>query len=269
MELINFHPLENSGASVTGYLHTPIWEMNVRREQFPGVVICPGGGYQMVSEREAEPIALRFFAAGYNVFVLTYSVKEKAKNFQPLRELSETFRAIRSHVEWRVDPARIAVCGFSAGGHLAGSLGTMWNNEEFLKTYDNQGGQNRPDAMILGYPVITADEFAHVESIETVSGCEKGTPGYEFFSLDRHVSSDTCPAFLWHTVEDDCVPIENTLKFLLALQREKIPYEAHLFPDGWHGMSACTEETGSPDDYNARWLDFAITWLNKVFGYQL
>ena len=269
MELINFRPLENSGASVTGYLHTPIWEMEVRREQFPGVVVCPGGGYQMVSEREAEPIALRFFAAGYNVFILTYSVKENAQNFQPLRELSETFCAIRNHKEWRVDPSRIAVCGFSAGGHLAGSLGTLWNNEEFLKTYDNPGGQNRPDAMILSYPVITADEFAHVESIETVSGCKAGTPGYEFFSLDRHVSPDTCPAFLWHTVEDDCVPIENSLQFLLALQREKIPYEAHLFPDGWHGMSACTEETGSPDDYNARWLDFAIAWLNKLFGYRL
>lgn len=269
MELINFQPLADSGASVTGYLHTPIWEMDIRRERFPAVVVCPGGAYAMVSEREAEPIALPFFARGYNVFILTYSTGEKAKDLLPLRELSETLRAIRSHREWRVDPEHIAVCGFSAGGHLACSLGTMWDDPALLKCYDNHGGENRPNAMILGYPVITADEFAHVGSIENVSGCKQGTPGYAYFSLDRRVSEKTCPAFVWHTAEDDCVPVENTLKLLLALQKHKISYEAHIFPTGWHGMSACTEETGSQDSYNARWLELAIAWLDREFSYRL
>ena len=269
MELIQFSPTADTDAKVVGYLHTPVWEMPVRRESFPAVVVCPGGGYEMVSEREADPVALAFFAAGYNVFILTYSVGERAKDFRPLRELSETVCALRSHPEWRVEPDKIAVCGFSAGGHLAGSLGTMWNDPEFVKAAHDFAGENRPNAMILSYPVITADECAHVGSIAHVSGCEPGTPGYEYFDLTRHVSKDTCPAFLWHTAEDDCVPVENTLRFLLALQKEKIPYEAHIFPRGWHGMSVCTEEVGAPDDYNARWLPLAITWLDREFGFRL
>lgn len=269
MEVIRFSPTPDTGAQVVGYLHTPVWEMPVRREAFPAVVICPGGAYAMVSEREADPIALPFFAAGYNVFTLTYSVGGRARDFRPLRELSETVRALRSHPEWRVDGEKIAVCGFSAGGHLACSLGVLWNDPEFLKVYDNHDGENRPNAMLLCYPVITADEYAHVESIENVSGCKQGTPGYEYFGLDRHVTKDACPAFLWHTAEDDCVPVENSLRLAAALSREKVPFELHVFPKGWHGMSACTGEVGAPDGYNARWVEFAIKWLDREFQFQL
>lgn len=268
MELITFQPFADTDASVRGFLHTPIWEMEVRREVFPAVVICPGGAYAMVSEREAEPVAMRFFARGYQVFILNYSVGERAKDFLPLRELSETVCTVREKArEWRVDPGRVAVCGFSAGGHLACSLGTMWDDPELLKVYDNRGGKNRPDAMVLGYPVITADESAHVESIENVSGCQRGTPGYAYFSLDRHVSEKTCPAFLWHTVTDDCVPAENSLKLMAALQKHRVPYEAHLFPSGGHGMSVCTEESGSRDDYNAKWMGLCLDWLDREFSH--
>ncbi len=269
MELVKFSPVPASSAEVVGYLHTPVWEMETRRESFPAVVVCPGGGYAFVSEREAEPVALPFFARGYNVFVLTYSTGQNAKGFQPLRELSETVRALRRRKEWRVDPRRVAVCGFSAGGHLAASLGVLWDDPEFLKTYDNHGGENRPNAMILSYPVITADRFAHVESIENVSGCGEGTQGYEYFSLERHVNSKTCPAFLWHTAEDDLVPVENSLALAAALSREKVPFELHVFPRGGHGMSVCTEEVGSPDAGNARWVSLAIDWLDREFSYRL
>lgn len=270
MELVQFQPIPDSAGQVTGYLHTPIQEMENRRETFPTVVLCPGGAYAFCSQREADPVALRFFARGYQVFTLLYSVGEQAKDFRPLKELSETFRLIRENAEkYHVDPDKMAVCGFSAGGHLAASLGTMWNDPELLKVYDNQGGKNKPNAMILCYPVITADEFAHVMSIENVSGCKRGTPGYEYFSLDKHVSKDTCPAFLWHTIEDDAVPVENSMKMLAALHKAGISAEAHFFPHGVHGLSVCTEETGSRDDYNARWMDLALTWLDNTFEYHL
>lgn len=269
MEIVKWKPISGTDGEAVGYLHTPIWEMEQRREQFPAVVLCPGGAYAFVSEREADPVALQFFARGYQVFTLTYSVGEKAKDFLPLRELSETVRALRERPELRVDPEHIAVCGFSAGGHLAASLGIMWDDPVLLKVYDNYGGKNRPNAMILGYPVITADEFAHVESIENVSGAKKGTEEYGYFSLDRRVSNKTCPAFLWHTAEDDCVPVENSLKLALALRKNRVPFELHVFPWGGHGMSACTQEVGTPDSYNARWVPMALSWLDREFGFQL
>ena len=270
MEIVKFQPVPGSDGQVTGYLHTPIWEMETRRESFPAVIICPGGAYFLCSQRESDPVAMPFLARGYQVFILNYSVGEKAKGFRPLMELSETVRILREKAkEYWIDPDKIAVCGFSAGGHVAASLGTMWNDPELLKVYDNQGGKNRPNAMILLYPVITADQFAHQLSIKLVSGCEPGTPGYEYFSLDKRVSQDTCPAFLWHSMEDGVVPVENSIQMMTALHNAGVAVEAHFFPHGGHGMSVCTQETGSRHDYNARWMALALTWLDTLFDYHL
>lgn len=169
----------------------------------PPLFLCSGGGYRWIADRVSDQAALPFFARRYNVFILSYSVGEYTKNLRPLRELSETVCALREHSEWQVDTEHIAVCGFSAGGHLAASLGTMWDSPELEKVCGRQNGKNRQNCMILGYPVILADEFAHVESIENVSGCKEGEPGCRLFSLDRHVSLNTCQTFLWHTAGRD------------------------------------------------------------------
>lgn len=266
MEYITFKPFAEGDAVVKGLLHSPILEMNPRRESFPAVVICPGGAYCFLSNREGDPVAQAFFAAGYNVFILYYSVGEKAKDYRPLQEISKTVMTIRENAaQWHTTPSSIAVCGFSAGGHLAGSLGTMWDDPGLKEKMDTKKGANRPDAMILCYPVISAGPFAHVTSMEQVSGCKKGTPGYTAFSLEEKVSEKTCPAFLWHTVTDDCVPVENTLLMASALQKAGVSFELHLFPRGGHGMSVCTEETGSLDTYNGKWLPLCIDWLNHQF----
>ena len=146
----------------------------------------------------------------------------------------------------------------------------LWDDPEFLRHYDNRGGLNRPNAMILSYPVLLSDKDTHEESLRNVSGCAPGTPGYEYFGLDRHVGPGTPPTFLWHTAEDDCVPVENTLRFALALSAHKVPFEAHIFPFGGHGLSTCTEETcGAPVPDDARWLPLALDWLSSTFGFTL
>ena len=232
---------------------------------YPAVVICPGGGYGHVSEREAEPIARVYYEAGYHTFILNYSVGNKAKGFKPLCQLAGLIAHVRKYAnEWNVNPNQIAACGFSAGGHLVASLGTLYKHPKFLEVF-GRDDLVRPDAMILAYPVILADEYAHVGSLEAVSGAACGSKEYAWFGLDQYVDTKTPPAYLWHTAEDTCVPVENSLKMAMALSKAKVPFEYHVFPYGKHGMSCCTEEVGTPSEYNARWMEWSIRWLEKMF----
>ncbi|WP_322173510.1 alpha/beta hydrolase [Acutalibacter caecimuris] len=268
MKIVRFHPTTDTEASVVGYLHSPMGEMEQQRERFPAIIICPGGGYQWIADRVSDPVALPFFARGYQTFILSYSVGENARGLRPLRELAETVRALRDNSVWQVDPGKVALCGFSAGGHLAASLATLWDSPAIQGHLEIQDDCYRPNALLLGYPVITAEEFGHVPSIETVSGCKKGEPGYEFFSMEQHVTSKTCPTFLWHTAADELVPAENSLRFAEALQQAGVPYELHIFPNGGHGASVCTQEVGHLDPHTGQWLGLALNWLDREFGFR-
>lgn len=241
-------------------------EIQIDRKH-PTVVICPGGGYAMTSDREAEPIALRFAAAGCNAVVVRYSCVP-ARFPAALFELSYAVAKVRENAqEWNVDTDRIAVCGFSAGGHLAASFSTLWN-QDFVKEYfDYQGGENKPNGMILGYPVITSGEHAHGGSIENLLGEKTADPILlELVSAEKQVSSDTPPAFIWHTFDDACVPVENSLVLAQALAKEKISTELHIYPKGPHGLALASRETGDfavvPECQN--WIDMAIRWLKNL-----
>ena len=156
--------------------------------------------------------------------------------------------------------SRRSVLGFSAGGHLAASLGVLWNHPD-LKL----GSACRPDALVLCYPVITAGEFAHRESIDNVTG---GDPGLaELLSLEKQVTADMPATFLWHCVGDESVPAENSVLLLAAMQRAKVPCECHLFADGAHGISVCTREVETPYPDIAPWFDLCTSWLNRQFQY--
>ena len=268
MKLFEFVPAGATDCTVEAWIHMHPSQSNYFDQSYPAIILCPGGGYGSIACREAAPVAEPYFAAGYNVFILRYSVMEEAKNFKPLCQLAATIAHIRKNAaELITIPDKIAVMGFSAGGHLAASLGTLFNNERFLKVFD-RSEHIRPDAMILGYPVITGDdEFSQIDSIERVSGAKKGTPEYRWFDLTDHVSEQTPPTFLWHTAADQIVPVENSLLFSMALSKYKIPYECHILPEGPHGMCTCTNEIRSYDPYNARWVDWCIRWLNQQFNY--
>lgn len=268
MKYFEFQPEGVENCNVKAYIHTSGHSPEMEERSLPAVIVCPGGGYGMVSAREAEPVAFEYFTAGYNVFVLTYSVGDRAKNFEPLCQLAATMAHVRKHMdEWKIAKDKIAVCGFSAGGHLAGSLGTLYNEEKFLSVW-KRSEDIRPNAMVLCYPVITADEYAHKGSITNVSGSVEGTEEYAWFGLNNHVDSTTPPTFLWHLASDTCVPVENSIAMAKALSTEKIPFELHIMPDGWHGMSTCTEEVGANNSYIRRWVEWSVAWLAKMFGFE-
>ncbi len=265
------------GAMMAAYLHDyeDVMPSTATR---PAVIICPGGGYAMVSPREAEPVALAFMRMGYHAFVLTYSVQgdaciemtgkvpADALGMQPLCEVAEVMQVVRANAEdWRVIPNNIAVCGFSAGAHLAGSLGTLYANADLCAALHTTPAQLRPDAMILSYPVISEGEFAHVNSFLHLVG--EGAPQdvRDLYSLEKNVDANTPPAFLWHTVDDAVVPVENSLLMAGALQKNKVPFEMHLFDSGEHGLSLCSAAVNTPNPHAAAWLPLCEEWLKRQF----
>lgn len=268
MRIFDFIPEGTSDCRVSAWLHMDGASEEMVHRSKPGIIICPGGGYGALSDREAEPVAKAYFAAGYHTFILRYSIMEDAKDFKPLTQLACTMAHVRKNGNaWGVDADRVAVCGFSAGGHLACSLGTLFNEKPFIERF-GKDIHIRPDAMVLGYPVIASDEFAHVNSLSRVSGAKPGEEVYRWFGLDTHVDGQTPPAFLWHTAQDEKVPVENSLKMAVALSKAKVPFELHVFPEGLHGMSVCNETVGAKCEYNARWINWSICWLNKLFQFE-
>ena len=142
--------------------------------------------------------------------------------------------------QYHVRPDAIAVCGFSAGGHLSASSGILWNEPVIAETLGIENRMARPDAMILSYPVITSGEHAHRGSFECLLGERANDAAWlERLSLERRVDGTTPPTFLWHTFADELVPVENALLLASALRRADVPFELHIFPEGIHGLSRC------------------------------
>ncbi len=232
------------------------------------VVICPGGGYQMLADREAEPVADAYAAGGWQPFVLRYPVKDDTRDeplrFEPLCSLGRAVREVRA-----MGYVRVAVCGFSAGGHLAASLGVHWASVDQQFT-DEAGASSpavtcRPDAVVLSYPVISMSQDYHQGSMRHLTG---GDPALrEYFSLEFQVKKSSPPTFLWHTADDREVPVENSLHFFSALKKAGVAAELHVFPKGEHGLSLATPEVDQPeknrlsDPHVAQWFHLALGWL--------
>ncbi len=227
----------------------------------PLVLVVPGGGYVHVSAREGDPVALQFAAAGYHTAVLDYAICEKAQGYLPLRQLAQAIGLVRQHaVQWHVLPEKIAVCGFSAGGHLALSGAVL--------DIPGETAQPRPNAVVLGYPVVTAGEYAHRGSFEQLAGSTDRI-AQQAFSLEDRITPDTPPVFVWHTMEDGTVPVENTLMLLGALRKAGVPCEAHLFEKGVHGTSISTAEVDQPSRHRHHWVELAVEWLNDTFEFSV
>ena len=254
--------------TITAYVQYNMSEMKQENRKRPALLVCPGGAYGMCSQREKEPIALAFLPLGMNVFVLDYSVAPHQFPTQ-IREVAAAMEFLyEKQDELHVDTEKITIIGFSAGGHLAAHYSTCYNIPEVCEVFENPKSVN---GTILSYPVITnVDGKGHYWTFRNLLGEEKlEDEGYmQNFYCEKRVSENTPPAFLWHTVGDGAVPVENSLKYAEALSKYKIPYELHVYPYGNHGGSTFDEqsmyEVNNVTEYNSQWIASAKKWLKLM-----
>lgn len=257
---------ENFAPTLTNFL------LNFQDDaSYGAILILPGGGYGFTSWREAEPIAYWANASGYHAFILHYSVAPN-RHPQPLLDATRAMCIIRDNAKkWKVDPSKIAVCGFSAGGHAAGALATMYDEPYLLDIQGMEKGKNRPNAAILSYPVITGGEKAHRGSFDNLLGENADSDMIRYLSLENRVHENMPPVFLWHTVSDSSVPVENSLLFANALTKHKVPFEMHIYPEGPHGLSLANRQTAeqNPSLINPHvgtWTTLCKQWLDEIFA---
>lgn len=272
----------------------------------PAVLICPGGAYMSCSDREAEPIALKFAAMGYHAFVLRYSVygegdnsfpdlskplevKENCQFPNPMCEIGKSMLIIREHAEeWSVDMNRVAVCGFSAGAHNTAMYGVYWDKPIITERLQTTKEMIRPAALILGYtlsdyiymkeaaivsPDPMADGLFAASNTAFLGNAKPDEEKLLAVSPARLVTENTPPTFLWATSADELVPVQHSLRMAHALADHKVPFEMHIFEEGMHGLSVATQASAiSKSQMNAdaaKWMDLADCWLEKRFALDL
>lgn len=257
-------------ATLTCYLLDNFKEFDENRER-AAVILCPGGGYGFRSDREAEPIAIKMLSLGLQAFVLNYSVAP-AVFPTSLTELAAAVKYVRENVkDFHINPNQIVIGGMSAGGHLVASLGVYWNSD-LLVQYGFKQNEIKPNAMLLGYSVLTSGKYTHEDSIKNLLGPDENNESKrEQVNLVDHVTQETAPAFIWHTVTDDLVPCQNSILFAEKLKENNVDFELHLYPTGGHGLSLGTKEDAFENGYGIQkeiqeWPERFAHWLDLIFN---
>lgn len=223
------------------------------------VIVVPGGGYEHRAPHEAEPVALWLNSIGLSAFVLHYRVAPYRHPY-PMLDAQRAIRLVRYNAEkWNVDSEKIGILGFSAGGHLASTVGTHFDEGDENSEDPVDRMSSRPDAMILCYPVISFGDYRHDGSMINLIGPNPPEDLRISLSNEMHVSGNTPPTFLWHTADDAGVPVENSLMFASALSRHKVDYELHVFPSGAHGLGLAESHP-----VVSAWTGLCEKWLISI-----
>jgi acetyl esterase/lipase len=241
----------------------------------PAIIVLPGGAYGWLSDTEKEPAALTFYERGFHTFILNYSVGVYSEYPNPLNEASWAIWEIRRTAkEWGINPDGIVLMGFSAGSGVAGISATQWNIPGLYEMVGApDAGAVRPDAAVIGYGC--ADNTNTIlDNPKVIKPANWGkivtdrTPQLDFVN---YVSPGTPPMFIWHNRYDKYVPTENPLMLAAALQKNDLPYELHIFQEGYHGMSVGNNNPGGNLENSEypnvdMWVPMCVNWLNCLFN---
>jgi acetyl esterase/lipase len=227
------------------------------------VVVCPGGGYQHLADHEGRPVAEWLNSIGVTAFVLKYRLGPRYRHPSMLQDAGRAIRTVRARAaEWGLDPERVGILGFSAGGHLASTAGTHFDTGKSDATDPIERVSSRPSVMILIYPVITMREKTHAGSRRNLLGENPSPELVALLSNEEQVTKETPPTFLVHTMTDTAVPVENTLMLVNALRKAGVPFELHLYERGPHGFGLGTARGDRPaDPVLSTWPAHAADWL--------
>lgn len=268
VNLKKHYPQLNGGDNVLLYSYCidnfEEWSLGRKRKT---ILILPGGGYQFVSQREAEPIALQYLKEDINAFVLSYTVKQEP-SLHPLNPIDEVFAAIlyirRNAEKYNVDVDHISVMGFSAGGHLAASAGLFYQDEIYSKLLNCNIEELKINGLLLGYPVISLINNTHLTTCNIRTGENKEL--MEKLSIEKHITDKFPSTFIWSTFEDDNVSPLNSIMLVEQLIKNNVRVEFHLYPEGHHGLALANEITCSeynPDKFISvhAWIEDSIRFI--------
>lgn len=255
------------GDKPRGYLYAyrHIGSKEIVQKKRSAILIFPGGGYSFVSEREWEPVAMYYYGRGLDAFVLDYDVAPNCGYPTLLTEAGMSMLYLRKESESLNLDGKICAIGFSSGGHLCGCISLLWTDPVLQNRFGEECKLIRPDVSILAYAVVTSDRRSWDE--ETFVNFCGDESQYERYSLEKVVSQDACPMFIWATVDDTAVPIENSILLFRALCAAGVPSEYHAFVRGEHGLSVCTEEVltecTEQTEHVKHWLQLSVEFLKE------
>lgn len=259
--------IDKTSAELTIYSMDDSAEIDAKRLR-PVVLILPGGGYEVTSDREAEPVAMKVLGAGYNAAILRYSCYPSVYPVAML-ETAEVVRMLRKNAEqYHIDANAVIIAGFSAGAHLAADLATSASDKR-LKQHGYDPDEVRPNGLMLAYPVTISEDPTNRSSFDHLLGKDKDNPDLlREVSIEKHIDRDTPPTFIWQTVTDELVPVQGTMATIQAYIEAGASVEVHLFPSGVHGLSLASAETaGSTEKYVEPgvqiWFDLFVDWVKR------